>query len=291
MLKKTMTTKECLHRFCSDCIITALRSGNKECPTCRKKLVSKRSLRPDPNFDLLISKIYPSRDEYEQHQERVLAKFNSQHSQQALVNSINEGIKLQSQSRPQRTNKKGGEEGGGGVAVAGSVSGRSSSTGPDQVVAPLNNGNSNGAPETASINRESSSNSLGGSSVGESQEPRPQPSSNPPSVRSTPSPVPSMSSSTSKAKRARSILTSEKSGEESESNSELESRTENDSNFDTEGENMSECGSDEIELVFKPHPTEMAPDNPLMKALKENSVRYLKTTSNATGECVIMSLF
>lgn len=29
MLKKTMTTKECLHRFCSDCIITALRSGNK----------------------------------------------------------------------------------------------------------------------------------------------------------------------------------------------------------------------------------------------------------------------
>lgn len=29
--------------------------SNKECPTCRKKLVSKRSLRPDPNFDALIS--------------------------------------------------------------------------------------------------------------------------------------------------------------------------------------------------------------------------------------------
>ncbi|XP_043990515.1 E3 ubiquitin-protein ligase RING2 [Gambusia affinis] len=57
MLKNTMTTKECLHRFCADCIITALRSGNKECPTCRKKLVSKRSLRPDPNFDALISKV------------------------------------------------------------------------------------------------------------------------------------------------------------------------------------------------------------------------------------------
>lgn len=27
MLKNTMTTKECLHRFCADCIITALRSG------------------------------------------------------------------------------------------------------------------------------------------------------------------------------------------------------------------------------------------------------------------------
>ncbi|XP_016105354.1 E3 ubiquitin-protein ligase RING2-like [Sinocyclocheilus grahami] len=76
MLKNTMTTKECLHRFCADCIITALRSGNKECPTCRKKLVSKRSLRPDPNFDALISKIYPSRDEYEAHQERVLARIS-----------------------------------------------------------------------------------------------------------------------------------------------------------------------------------------------------------------------
>lgn len=28
MLKNTMTTKECLHRFCSDCIVTALRAGS-----------------------------------------------------------------------------------------------------------------------------------------------------------------------------------------------------------------------------------------------------------------------
>jgi E3 ubiquitin-protein ligase RNF1/2 len=68
-------------------------------------LVSKRSLRPDPNFDLLISKIYPSRDEYEAHQERVLAKLNKSHSQAALVTSITEGIKLQSQNRPQRSRK------------------------------------------------------------------------------------------------------------------------------------------------------------------------------------------
>lgn len=35
---------------------------NKECPTCRQKLVSKRSLRPDKNIDELISKLYPHRD-------------------------------------------------------------------------------------------------------------------------------------------------------------------------------------------------------------------------------------
>ncbi|PIK57827.1 putative E3 ubiquitin-protein ligase RING2-A [Apostichopus japonicus] len=105
MLKMTYTTKECLHRFCQECIITALRSGNKECPTCRKKLVSKRSLRPDPNFDALISKIYPSRDEYEAHQERVLEKLAKHHSTQALANSIEEGMKQQALSRQQRVRK------------------------------------------------------------------------------------------------------------------------------------------------------------------------------------------
>ena len=106
MLKNTMTTKECLHRFCQECIITALRSGNKECPTCRKKLVSKRSLRPDPNFDALISKIYPSRDEYEAHQERVLAKLKQHHNTNAFSNSIEEGLRLQALNRAQRVRKQ-----------------------------------------------------------------------------------------------------------------------------------------------------------------------------------------
>lgn len=110
MLKNTMTTKECLHRFCQECIITALRSGNKECPTCRKKLVSKRSLRPDPNFDMLISKIYPSRDEYEAHQERVLQKLKGNHNPTALAHSIEEGLRLQAMSRTVRLRKNNANE-------------------------------------------------------------------------------------------------------------------------------------------------------------------------------------
>ncbi|CAL8106728.1 unnamed protein product [Calicophoron daubneyi] len=94
ILKVTMTTKECLHRFCSECIVTALRSGNKECPTCRKKLVSKRSLRRDPNFDALIAKIYPSREEYEAHQDKILAKLNRQHLSAALTRSIEQQLGL-----------------------------------------------------------------------------------------------------------------------------------------------------------------------------------------------------
>lgn len=70
------------------------------------------------------------------------------------------------------------------------------------------------------------------------------------------------------------------SGDESETSA-SESRLDGDEScLDTE--EGSEFGIDELELVFKPHPTEMTPDNPLMKALKENTVRYLKTTANAT---------
>ncbi|XP_037948354.1 E3 ubiquitin-protein ligase RING1 isoform X2 [Teleopsis dalmanni] len=291
MLKKTMTTKECLHRFCSDCIITALRSGNKECPTCRKKLVSKRSLRPDPNFDLLISKIYPSREEYEAIQEKVMAKFNQTQSQQALVNSINEGIKLQSQNRPQRFRTKGSGNRGNGNGGGGNNHNQHANNAS-------NDSNTNG---NESDNRENSAppptnvppTTIQSSTPTTAAVPTTVPStsanrmqqddgaSNPPSVRSTPSPVPSNSSST-KPKRAMSVLTSERS-EESESDSQMDCRTEGDSNIDTEGEGNGELGiNDEIELVFKPHPTEMAGDNQLMKALKENCIRYIKTTANAT---------
>uniref|UniRef100_A0A2K5YBJ1 E3 ubiquitin-protein ligase RING2 n=1 Tax=Mandrillus leucophaeus TaxID=9568 RepID=A0A2K5YBJ1_MANLE len=106
MLKNTMTTKECLHPFCADCIIIALRSGNRECLTCRKKLVSKRSLRPDPDFDALISKIYPSHDKYETHQDRVLARISKHNNQQALSHSIEEGLKIQAMNRLQRRKKQ-----------------------------------------------------------------------------------------------------------------------------------------------------------------------------------------
>ncbi|KAL4708694.1 hypothetical protein ACJJTC_017373 [Scirpophaga incertulas] len=254
MLKKTMTTKECLHRFCSDCIVTALRSGNKECPTCRKKLVSKRSLRPDPNFDLLISKIYPSRDEYEAHQERVLAKLSMSHSQASLVNSITEGIKMQSQNRPQRSRKNADDN--------------------------SNPSNSNGNTENAQTNGSTSAGPKEGASAENSTPPATaQSTSNPASVRSTPSPVLSGVSSASKNtnKRAKSVLTSERS-EESESS---DGRTEGENSMDTEGEGEP-LNPNEIELVFKPHPTEMTGDNHLMRALGDSSVRYLKTVANAS---------
>ncbi|KOX79684.1 E3 ubiquitin-protein ligase RING2-A [Melipona quadrifasciata] len=318
MLKKTMTTKECLHRFCSDCIITALRSGNKknskqlvlaigsglpfyliveqtvfisllcnkvasccswqlnevclfcdseevrlllgyvnkECPTCRKKLVSKRSLRPDPNFDLLISKIYPSRDEYEAHQERVLEKLSKSHSQVALVNSITEGIKLQSQNRSQRSRKNANE--------SENASNATSYNNSQNASAPATPNPTNAANQSDSS--QSTTGPLNNSSGGTTSRNSTTPSPNP--ANQIPKPP----------KRQKSLQNSENDS----SSAEAETGG-GDSMVDTEGEGPSEpLMLNEIELVFKPHPTEMAGDNSLIKALKENSIRYIKTTANAT---------
>ena len=102
LLTQTTITKECLHRFCHDCITAAITRGNRECPTCRKKLASRRCLRADPNFDALIAKIYPSREEYNLSQTRAMERFSRQCSTEALQRSIQEGIRAQAKLRKQR---------------------------------------------------------------------------------------------------------------------------------------------------------------------------------------------
>ncbi|KAI8910383.1 hypothetical protein EDD86DRAFT_138449 [Gorgonomyces haynaldii] len=58
-MQRPMVIPECMHRFCHTCIDDALRLGRKECPTCRTKCVSKRSLRPDIKMEKLIRLFYP----------------------------------------------------------------------------------------------------------------------------------------------------------------------------------------------------------------------------------------
>jgi hypothetical protein len=82
-----------------------LRSGNKECPTCRKKLISKRSLRPDPNFDALISKIFPSNEEADAQQEHILARLKHPPNTGSMVNYVSEGSHAQNSIHVQRCQK------------------------------------------------------------------------------------------------------------------------------------------------------------------------------------------
>ncbi|KAK3015889.1 hypothetical protein RJ639_005716 [Escallonia herrerae] len=57
---------ECLHRFCRECIDKSMRLGNNECPACRTRCATRRSLRDDPNYDALIAVLYPDIDKYEE---------------------------------------------------------------------------------------------------------------------------------------------------------------------------------------------------------------------------------
>lgn len=68
--------------------------------------MSKRSLRPDPNFDALISKIYPCRDEYEAHQERVLARIKQSINPSSMAQNVEEGLRQQAMNRAQRVKKQ-----------------------------------------------------------------------------------------------------------------------------------------------------------------------------------------
>lgn len=255
MLKNTMTTKECLHRFCQDCIITALRSGNKECPTCRKKLVSKRSLRPDPNFDSLISKIYPSRDEYEAHQERVLAKLNKHTSPYALSSSIEEGLRIQAIHRAQRVRKQPVDDGhlrpeGGVTSNENTPQKRPKSSSDDSSHEgdeenenlPNSRGNSVcGVSRPNSVGAISRANSIGGSS-------------RPNSVAGN------------------SILNSLGDNSVDENSNDASSEV-------TEPSSLPEAPSEpvnDIELVFKPHPRDA-------EGNIASQIRFIKTTANATG--------
>lgn len=98
VLENTMVTKNCLHRFCSVCITTALRQSNQECPTCRKKLVSRRCLRPDPNFDSLICKLFPGRKEQVEKEKADMMNLVKQHSTKLQQTAAARGILAENSS-------------------------------------------------------------------------------------------------------------------------------------------------------------------------------------------------
>lgn len=69
-IQSTSTVTACLHRFCSDCLHKSLRGNlngskqNHDCPSCRFKLPSKRSTRPDGDFDGIIRVLTTAMDKY-----------------------------------------------------------------------------------------------------------------------------------------------------------------------------------------------------------------------------------
>lgn len=94
ILKDTMTTMDCMHRFCSECIVTCLRLSNKECPTCRTRCQSKRNLRPDPAFDALLRAVYPNVDEVERREQELVSKINRSFDRETMRRTVEDGLKV-----------------------------------------------------------------------------------------------------------------------------------------------------------------------------------------------------
>ena len=59
-LKNTTIVMVCLHRFCEECIHKCIRFGMKECPSCRKPIPSRRSLKRDVTFDKIVQNMVGS---------------------------------------------------------------------------------------------------------------------------------------------------------------------------------------------------------------------------------------
>ncbi len=54
-MKDAHVSPDCLHRFCGKCFSKSIDKCKSECPLCRVHLSSKRSLRQDRDYDVLVS--------------------------------------------------------------------------------------------------------------------------------------------------------------------------------------------------------------------------------------------
>ena len=55
ILKDPVTTKNCMHSFCKDCLTTSLRVSCKACPKCKQPLVSMRDTAPNADISQLAA--------------------------------------------------------------------------------------------------------------------------------------------------------------------------------------------------------------------------------------------
>ncbi|KAL3763989.1 hypothetical protein ACHAW5_007608 [Stephanodiscus triporus] len=101
-IRNTRIVKECLHRFCYDCIEKCLRVGKKQCPQCRIHIPSRRSFRPDTNFDELIKSIYGDIEELEKLEELEIEKLNKKNMNNAYAESRKRGMLHQAEQRKRK---------------------------------------------------------------------------------------------------------------------------------------------------------------------------------------------
>ncbi|KAH8740774.1 hypothetical protein FG386_002736 [Cryptosporidium ryanae] len=76
ILRRTMVVKDCMHRFCCECIEKCVRIGLRECPQCRLHISSRRALRSDKIMDALTLRLFPKAIEFEEKYQELLIERN-----------------------------------------------------------------------------------------------------------------------------------------------------------------------------------------------------------------------
>lgn len=95
IIRDTRVVTECMHRFCNECITKCLRTGKKECPTCRSKCASHRRLRPDKKYDEIIRQFYPDVEAYEEQQDEIIESINTSVNMRNFQDAIEQQMAAQ----------------------------------------------------------------------------------------------------------------------------------------------------------------------------------------------------
>lgn len=128
IIREACVVRECLHRFCRECIHKCLRLGKKECPACRTHVPSRRSCRPDPAFDRLIRTVYCDPEEFAAKQAAAISATNQRENfNSAYTAGASEAVEAQKKMRKRRHTKVAASRSSRSTASAPLVPARSSS--------------------------------------------------------------------------------------------------------------------------------------------------------------------
>ncbi|KAK6590194.1 hypothetical protein RS030_172577 [Cryptosporidium xiaoi] len=96
ILRKTMVVKDCMHRFCCECIEKCVRIGLRECPQCRLHISSRRALRNDEIMNTLTLRLFPKAIKFEEKYQELLVERNKRQRIGEYVNSNDKTIEFES---------------------------------------------------------------------------------------------------------------------------------------------------------------------------------------------------
>jgi len=88
LYREPVYVRECMHRFCRNCIEKIIRGPNKSCPSCRKAIGSKRELRHDMNTVLIMGSIFKDLTKYLQMQDKEDEKYVQSYNENRSINKL-----------------------------------------------------------------------------------------------------------------------------------------------------------------------------------------------------------